>query len=612
MRRLAFVLVIITLALLVCGCAPDEGRPGQSPGAVSEFGKYEGYSEPADGEWVRVSEYLPMRDGVRLAVDIIRPAVDGEAVETPLPVVWSHRRYGRAAEVEGQLVTVVDADPTIETLIRHGYVVVAVDVRGTGASFGQWEMGYSEVESRDAYEVTEWLAAQPWCDGNVGMFGASYLGIDQLMAASTSPPHLKALFPSMIGLDLYDLVFPGGVYRTPAVPAYVQGIQRRDLEIPGVRVDGDESGTLLAEAMEDHRQNRYLDWENARHRDSQNGTVWGRNNPVMVLREISASDIPTYIWGGWYDLYARDMFQWYANLEQPKKLAVGVWAHRAGALNGQERIEFQTAEQLRWFDYWLKGIDNGIMDEPPIHYAVQLGGEEWSWSAADAWPVPGMEQATYHFSEGPTGTVASVNDSRLVWGVAPGPEGRDTYVVDYSTTSGLTSRWYLGTQTSYPDMRENDAKGLTYTTDPLDEDLLVTGHPVVTLHVTSTATDGDFHVHLEEVDTAGVSHYVTEGLLRASHRALAEPPFDNMGLPYHRSHETDMEPMSEDEPATLVFDLLPTSNLFDAGNRIRVTVTCADRDNAEVLAFSPPPQVTVFRNRAFPSNIVLPVVVSRR
>ena len=157
-------------------------------------------------------------------------------------------------------------------------------------------------------------------------------------------------------------------------------------------------------------------------------------------------------------------------------------------------------------------------------------------------------------------------------------------------------------------MLPNDKKALTYTTVPLEEDLEVTGHPVISLWVSPTARDGDFFVSLEEVDAEGYSHYITEGVLRASHRKLSEPPFKYMGLPYHRSFEEDIQPMPEGEPVQLIFDLHPISNIFNAGNRIRITVSCADQNNFETPELSPPPTITIHRNSAYASHVTLPVI----
>jgi putative CocE/NonD family hydrolase len=157
-------------------------------------------------------------------------------------------------------------------------------------------------------------------------------------------------------------------------------------------------------------------------------------------------------------------------------------------------------------------------------------------------------------------------------------------------------------------MVNNDRQALTYSTPPLDADIEVTGHPVVHLWVTSTADDGDFFVYVEEVDESGYSTYITEGRLRASYRALHEPPFENMDLPWHRCYDEDTEPLHEGEPVELIFDLMPTSNLFDAGHRIRVTVTGADANTFETPQLDPPPTVSVYRSSEYASFIELPII----
>ena len=156
-------------------------------------------------------------------------------------------------------------------------------------------------------------------------------------------------------------------------------------------------------------------------------------------------------------------------------------------------------------------------------------------------------------------------------------------------------------------MTRNDDMGLTYTTATLPKDMEVTGHPAMFLWITSTANDGDFFVYLEEIDDAGHSEYVTERKLKASHRAETLPSFDSMGLIYHRSNREDMVKLPH-EPVTLCFNLFPISNVFDAGHRVRVTITCADRNNALKMEVSPAPKVAIYRNVEHPSHIVLPII----
>jgi hypothetical protein len=157
-------------------------------------------------------------------------------------------------------------------------------------------------------------------------------------------------------------------------------------------------------------------------------------------------------------------------------------------------------------------------------------------------------------------------------------------------------------------MTTNDEKALTYTTQRLDKDVEITGHPEVHLWIKSTAEDGDFFAYLEEVDAEGVSHYISEGALKASHRTLHDPPYDQLSLPYHRSYKEDVVMLVPGDRTELRFDLQPTSNVFNAGHRIRLTIACADKDNAATLELSPPPTVTVYRNKEHRSYVILPVI----
>ncbi|WP_419950887.1 CocE/NonD family hydrolase [Candidatus Palauibacter sp.] len=635
MRRLTTMFAPILVPVLFVACAPEPGADdgsapaagadaGDAPARVSEFGRYEGYSEPRYDGWVTTSRYVEMRDGVRLAVEVTRPALGGMPESEPLPVVWTHSRYHRNP---GQIVSVlapdldpppdirsqVDANEDLQRLVLHGYVVAAAGVRGSGASFGRYEGLFSEVETADAIELIEWLASQPWSDGNVGMYGGSYLGITQYMAASGRPPALKAIFPDVAALDMYELMYPGGVYRDDLIQQWGVLTREFDTTIPAPPVDGDVEGVLLRQAMEEHKDNwdvieqygavRYRDQATSEH-------AWERHGPSGVLEDILEARVPAYHWNGWYDIFVTDATLWFANYRGPQKLGIGAWPH-AGMPDPElmaERIELYAVEQHRWFDYWLKGIDNGVLDEAPIHYAVMNDPGDWRWVSAEAWP-PETTSRRLYFASGASGSVASVNDGGLSSDAPASEAAFDEYEVDLTTTTGTTSRWDnavgAAPEMIYPDLTGTDARSLTYTTPPLESDLTVTGHPVVTLWVTSSTRDADFFVLLEEVDPTGFSRYVTEGVLRASHRALEQAPWDNLGLPFHRSYERDVEPLP-DAPTELRLDLHPTSTVFNAGHRLRLTVMGADRDNAEEVS-EDPPTVRVYRSASHPSSVELPI-----
>lgn len=573
---------------------------------ISKPGQYDGYSQARFDGWQRTSRYVAVRDGTRIAIDFLRPTKGGVLHQEPLPVVWEQRRYLRAViDPSGRIYSQLDReDHPMRKLLPHGYIFVVADVRGAGASFGTRVDPTPPPESLDAYDITEWIAAQPWCSGRVGMYGISYGASAQFMAARAQPPHLKAIFPEMSMFDLYDLCYPGGIYRHTLMLGWQQQVRAMDLS-QGQRaapVDEDRDQHLLAEAIRQHQGN--FDVSRAAQlpfRDAalaQEGKVYVDNSPVSYVNEVNKSGVAIYQRAGWYDMYPRDMLLWHVNLHAPKKIAIGPWDHYQS--HGLDR----GTEMLRWFDYWLKGIDNGIMDEPPVLYYVMGAPADRALRWAKQWPLPEAKLRKYHLASGPSGSVRAVNDGLL--SPSAGKPGADFYTVDYTTSSGPRTRW-TGGPTAYTDMTPNDQKALTYTTEPLVQPVEVVGHPVMHIWLQSPAEDIDVFAYLEEIDAQGRSHYITEGCLRASHRALAKAPFACMDLPYHGCSQKDAKKLTN-EPAELVFDLLPTAKHFPAGHRIRIAIACADRDNCQTPQQSPAPTVTVLRDAPHLSYILLPVV----
>jgi putative CocE/NonD family hydrolase len=191
-------------------------------------------------------------------------------------------------------------------------------------------------------------------------------------------------------------------------------------------------------------------------------------------------------------------------------------------------------------------------------------------------------------------------------------DAADTYEADYGHGTGHSSRWntlLTGGPVDYPDRAEQDERLLIYESAPLEADTEVTGHPLVTLHVASTADDGAFFVYLEDVDPSGRVVYVTEGQLRALHRKLSggDPPYAQV-IPHRTFSRADAAPLVPGKPAELTFDLLPTSYLFRAGHRIRVALACADKDHFALIPPTPP-TITVYREARRASHVVLPVVL---
>ena len=602
-------MLIALLGLSGAGWWPDSlaaGANRKQGELISRPGQYQGYSQAVFDGWQRTSQYVTVRDGTRIAIDILRPTKGGTVHQEPLPVVWEHRRYQRAGiDPSGRVFSQLDRqDHPMRKVVLYGYVFVVADVRGSGASFGTRVDPTPPQESLDAYDITEWLAAQPWCSGCVGMYGISYGGTDQLMAAAAAPPHLKAIFPEMVMFDLYDFCYPGGIYRHTLMNGWQQQVRTLDLHQAqkAAPVDEDKDQRLLAQALRQHQGNfDVTKAAQAPFRDMdlpQVGRVYVDNSPATRLEAVNKSNVAIYLRAGWFDMYPRDMLLWFGNLRTPKKIAIGPWDHYQS--QGLDR----GTEMLRWFDYWLKGIDNGIMKEPPVLYYVMGAPEDKAIRTAQQWPVPQARPVKYFFCGGSSGSVKSVNDG--LFGPTAGQPGSDSYVVDYSTTAGRRTRW-TGGPTAYSDMAGNDRKALTYTTESLTQAVEVVGHPVLHLWLQCPASDVDVFAYLEDVDEQGRSSYITEGCLRSSHRATSEAPYAALGLPYRRHQKQEMKDLPA-EPVELVFDLLPTAQHFAAGHRMRVAITCADKDSYQTPQRQPAPTIQVLRDPQHPSHVVLPIV----
>ncbi len=565
----------------------------------SSFGRYHGYTVPQYDGWQRRSRYLTMRDGVKVAIDIFLPTRAGELPDQPLPAIFRHHAGGRNVLVGDEAMPFAAGVPFAQHFLRHGYALVISDPRGTGASFGLHNY-HDAVTIADAVEIIEWSARQVWCDGNIGMIGHSNSGNNAFMIGGQRPFHLKTIFPSMFNFDVYDSLFSNGIYRQPHVAWISDAFHWLDGQMPTLPVDDDPDGVLLAQATAQSRQEmdvRQLDQFPFRNSMADWGSYQSAS-PIGSLEAIVESDMPIYLWAGWFDFLVREVCLWSANLPQPHKLTIGPWHHfRPLSPDPEEQAALYQTEMLRWFDYWLKGIDNGIMEEPAINYATLRSPERWTWRQARSWPLTATQTHVFYFGAGRSGSVASVNDGSL--SREQSAEGHDQYTVDYTTSSGKATRWDLTVaKMDYGDMTGNDEKGLTYTSDPLSNPLTVTGHPIVILYVATTATDGDFFVCLEDVTPTGFSHYVSDGCLRASHRAISEPSHNNLSLPYHRSFAEDILPVTPNEPVELRFDLLPISWHFQTGHQLRLTVTCADQNHLKTVTLTPPPIVTLFHHRS--------------
>jgi putative CocE/NonD family hydrolase len=553
-----------------------------------------------------------MRDGTTLRANIFRPVDAGR-----YPVLLTRTPYGKDF--------FRDSMPDPVTAARQGYVVIVQDTRGRFTSDGDWRP--FDCEAEDGFDTIAWAAGLPYADGQVGMFGLSYFGFTQWAAATLQPPALRAMVPYITWADpLNGFTYRGGAFelgvkawwhflvgldviarRHRATPETLkQAVAEFVREFDGLGRDGYQFLPLAEFApLKRHSIGEAFFEDLAAPHDRSlfaSQTILGKHAAVQV---------PTLNVGGWYDLFLADTitnFTAMRDLGRPAKLLIGPWSHGArrnpvGELGfgiGSEStwIDLQMdlgSLQLRWFDHWLKNINTGMMDEPPVKLFV-MGAN--IWRDEETWPLSRARNVSYYLHAG-----AQLSP------VAPGAELPDIYVHDPSDPVPTRGGAHLLT-VEYPsgawDQRSTEARPdvLVYRTPPLEQDVEVTGPITVHLWAVSSTPDTDFVARLTDVYPDGRSINLVDGIIRARHRDFAqgEPPsLIEPGRPYEYS-----------------IDLWATSNVFRAGHRIGVQITSSnfprwDRNpntghpfgvDAELRVA----QQTILHDHEHPSHVVLPVV----
>jgi putative CocE/NonD family hydrolase len=582
-----------------------------------------GPQELYDG-FERVASYITVRDGTRIATYRYLPK--GLAPGERIPAILISTPY--ITEVDYTWIgDLFNKGPSgtqalAESFARYGYATIFMDVRGAGASFGVKKSIFIRDVVRDGSDVVDWIVAQSWSNGNVGATGVSAEGMTANWLMIANNPAVKAVAPRFTTFDIFYDVHPGGVlmnrfvmdidrqirlmdsnqlWRIPE-SAYKRSLSR--MMMNGIQpMDADRDGSLLEAAVSEHAANEYfasdiaaVTFRDERLPGSSTNATLDTQSPFNHVAAIEASGAAIYLFAGWFDgAFSRAMINYYQNVNNPgKKIVIGPWPH--GGRNyssphvcGYSKTYFsQIKEIVRFFDFHLKGIDNGIGDEPPIHYFT-MGSEEWK--SAQTWPPAGQKLQRLYLGPGHT----------LVNGGSPPGEEHDIYQVDFSATTGVHSRYGKHLtggreRAKYPDRRERDEKLLVYNSAPLPTDLEITGHPSITLHVSSDATDGIFIVYLEDVDPEGRVYNVSDGVLRGTFRktSSAEPSYQQP-MPYRTFNKADSMPIVPGEVMQLTFDLFPISYRFEKGHSIRVALTGADHENFPLLPANAPPTWHVYR-----------------
>lgn len=541
---------------------------------------------------------VPMRDGVHLSVDIYSPKASG-----PFPTVLIRTPYSN------------NTDVLIEKgrrLAQNGYVCVIQDVRGRWDSEGEY---YPFREGPDGYDTQAWIGQQSWSNGKVGMAGASYLGAVQWQSAPFRNSHLTCMAPRVTSCDYYSgLVYPGGAFQLNVIVTWGMRTTARTAQNIDFHNWTEAFHTLPLIDMDKEGGRDLGFWKDWIEHPSYDD-FWDEVNDEKRWGEISA---PAFNMGGWYDLYAPQTFINFNGLRlngrtpeaRQSKLIVGPWPHalsmstRTGDIDfGSHSLVDLDALEMKWFDYWLKGVDNGFVDEAPLRLFI-MGVNEWRDEYE--WPLARTEwQKWYLHSNGEANSL--IGDGVLSPEV-PGEEAPDHYVYDphypVQTLGGNTCcSPHIVPQGPF-DQRPVEMRGdvLCYTSAPLEADVEVTGPIKVILFAATDVLDTDWTAKLVDVSPTGYAKNLCDGIIRARyHQSFSNPTL----LEPQRIYEYEIE-------------VGVTGNVFQKGHCIRVEISSSnfprfDRNPNTGHDFGVDTELrqanqTVYHSAEYPSHILLPII----
>jgi predicted acyl esterase len=529
---------------------------------------------------------IPMSDGVNIDCDVFRPADKGK-----FPAILGVQCYDKRSQTEPMFPRGMNwknggfeaGDPNF--YVRRGYAQIVISVRGTGRSGGEYT-NYGAREVKDTCEVIDWIANQPWCDGNVGMSGVSYYAVAQQQAAAFNPAHLKCIFALFGYTDFYrDKFYHGGILAHNFMRSWTGSIDNcRAGSWSKERMREEKYREAIARALEDKDIAAVPYLVEALRNPDRGG------NSLLVDILINPFDgpyyhernahyendikVPSYLGGDWsmYGLHMNGAFRSWDNIRSaPKKLIMGPPIYL-------DRPVYQYQyESLRWFDQWLKGRETGIMDEPPVRVFV-MGAEDWK--SAETWPIPGTKWTPFYLH------CNHLLSEHEFW---PG-DGVDMFE-DNKATRG----------------------SVKYFSPPMVEYTEVVGPITLNLYASTTGDEVLWFVTLWDLAPSGEEKLLTRGWLRGSHRTV-DPSRSKPWKPFH-PHLT-RAPLNPGEIYEFNIEVMPTANLFKPGRRIGLKISSVDDETPKNMLENvgvghlwrqTPSMVTIWHDADHPSHLLLPV-----
>ncbi len=540
---------------------------------------------------------IPMRDGVKLAVNIFLPKGEG-----PFPTLLIRSPYGKYDEKFN----------LGQTYAKDGYAVVVQDCRGKGDSEGIWDPFRYDIE--DGLDTQEWVGSQSWCNGKIGTWGGSYVGWTQWASAPSASPYLKALIPVVPFTNAYEVMYSGGAYQLALSMGWGTLVSGKPIDAQKIKWEEAFLKLPLQSWDEQFGQEIFYlrDWI----KHSTYDEYWKQRSVGDRYAEVT---VPILNIGGWYDIFSKATLEQIARVRKESTrqeirrnqfCIIGPWGHgvnqkKVGEIDFGDEAKIDSDKiQHQWYEYWLKGKNTGVEDWAPFKLFI-MGINQWR--NEQEWPLARTVFTNYYLhSQGKANTKDGNGSLDMKM---PGKEAVDTYVYDPENPVPSHGGNNLVGATAGPyDQQKIEERDdvLVFTSEELKEPLEVTGPVKLMLYAASSATDTDFTGKLMDVYPDGRAYNLCEGIIRARYR---EPSKDLSLIEAGKVYRYEI-------------DLWVTGNVFLPGHRIRLEVSSSnfprfDRNPNSGKPFGTDTEVfkatqSIFHDEIYPSHLVLPVIPSGR